>query len=139
MFLQYQSVLLPSVLIIFMVVLQSLIATVAHRKQKQYIPGIVKAELSHESFVFRSNRTFLNSLENVPVFLISVLFALFVGVDASSLTNAVWVYFIARVIHMALYYVIATEKNPSPRSYFYMIAIFAQLYVLVISLMKLAS
>lgn len=139
MFVEYQSVLLPSVLIIFMVVLQSLIATVAHRKQTEYIPGIVKSELSHESFVFRSNRTFMNSLENVPVFLISVIFALFVGVDAGGLTTAVWVYLIARVIHMALYYVIATEKNPSPRSYFYMIAIFAQLYVLVVSLMTLAS
>lgn len=139
MFAEYQSVLLPSVLVIFMVVLQSLIATVAHRKQTQYIPGIVKSELSHESFVFRSNRTFLNSLENVPVFLISVVFAMFVGVDVMSLANATWVYLVARVIHMALYYVIATEKNPSPRSYFYMIAIFAQLYVLVISLMALAS
>ncbi|NVK26364.1 MAG: MAPEG family protein [Gammaproteobacteria bacterium] len=139
MFLEYQSVLLPSVLVIFMVVLQSLIATVAHRKQQQYVPGIVDSNLSHESFVFRSNRTFLNSLENVPVFVLSVIFAMFVGVDSGSLSNAVWVYLAARVIHMVLYYVIATEKNPSPRSYFYMIAIFAQLYVLVISLLKLAS
>jgi len=136
---EFQTVLLPSVLIIFMVVLQSLIATGAHRKQKQYVPGIVDSELSHESFVFRSNRTFLNSLENVPMFLFSIVFAMFVGVDAGSLTIAVWVYLVARVIHMVLYYVIATEKNPSPRSYFYMIAIFAQLYVLVISLLKLAS
>ena len=139
MLFEFQSVLLPSVLIIFMVVLQSLVATAAHRKQSVYVPGIVDSNLSHSSFVFRSNRTFLNSLENVPVFLISVLFAIFVGVDAGSLTTAVWVYLIARVIHMTLYYVIATEKNPSPRSYFYMIGIFAQLYVLVITLLKLAS
>ena len=136
---EFQSVLLPSVLIIFMVVLQSLIATAAHRKQNVYVPGVVNSELSHDSFVFRSNRTFLNSLENVPVFLISVIFAAFVGVDVESLTNATWVYLIARLIHMTLYYVIATEKNPSPRSYFYMIGIFTQLYVLVISFIKLAS
>ena len=36
-----------------------------------------------------------------------------------------------RIIHMLLYYYIATEKNPSPRSYFYGFGLIATLYLLV--------
>jgi uncharacterized MAPEG superfamily protein len=43
----------------------------------------------------------------------------------------VWVYAIARIIHMALYYVVATEANPSPRSYFYIVGFVANMVVLV--------
>jgi len=57
--------------------------------------------------------------------------AMLVGMDAYWLGLLVWVYAIARLLHMALYYVIATEKNPSPRSYFYMVGNVATLVLLV--------
>jgi hypothetical protein len=39
---------------------------------------------------------------------------------------------------MALYYAIATEKNPSPRSYFFLIGIIANVVMLVLLGMRLA-
>ena len=47
------------------VFVQNIVAAVAHRKQSHYIPGKVSEELSHDSFVFRSHRTFHNSIENL--------------------------------------------------------------------------
>jgi len=116
----------------FTILVQALVASIAHRRQKKYIPGIVDKNLSHESFVFRSHRTFLNSHENVVMFLIPVFVGLFSKMDASTLAVIVWIYAIARLIHMALYYKIATEKNPSPRSYFYIIALLANLVLFIL-------
>lgn len=130
MFEAYSLVFTILTLLLTMIVVQALVATVAHRKQTEYVPGVVSAELDHHSFVFRSNRTFLNSLENVPVFILTVFVAIFSGAEASQLVVISAVYFIARLIHMALFYAIATNKNPSPRSYFYMIALLTQLYLL---------
>lgn len=127
---QYADSVFLLTLLITMVVLQALIATAAHRKQQQYIPGVVDDKLDHHSFVFRSHRTFLNSLENVPVFVLTAMLAMFAGVEAATLYWTVMVFLIARVIHMVLFYKIATNKNPSPRSYFYMIALLTQLFLL---------
>ncbi len=88
-------------------------------------------DLSHESFVFRSHRTFINSQENLLLMLGTVTVAIAVGMDAAWVAGCVWVYAIARLVHMVLYYIIATEKNPSPRSYFYMIGFVANFVLLV--------
>ena len=118
-------------LILMTVFIQSAVASVAHRKQKHYVPGIVDAKLSHESFVFRSDRTFLNSHENLLMMFGPAVLGMLVGMDAYWLGLLVWVYAVARLMHMVLYYVIATEKNPSPRSYFYMVGNVATLVLLV--------
>lgn len=117
-------------LLIAMVVLQALIATAAHRKQTEYIPGIVDDKLDHFSFVFRSHRTFINSLENVPVFILTAFLAMFASVEPATLVWTISIFTAARFIHMVLFYKIATNKNPSPRSYFYMIGLIAQLFLL---------
>ncbi|MCF2950368.1 MAPEG family protein [Paraglaciecola aquimarina] len=130
MFEQYTYVLFIVLSLIAMVVIQQLVATIAHRKQSEYIPGVVSSELDHFSFVFRSHRTFLNSLENVPIFILSVLVAIMLGISPQHLLNVSIIFFIARLAHMVLFYVIATNKNPSPRSYFYMIGLFAQMYLI---------
>ena len=132
---QYASSLVILTLLVLMVVIQSLVATVAHRKQKQYVPGIVNSELDHGSFVFRSHRTFQNSLENVPVFVVSAMLAMFIGVSVSQLYWCVLVFTLARLIHMVLFYKIATNANPSPRSYFYLLGFFTQLALLIMTLM----
>ncbi len=116
--------------IVATVVVQSLIASMAHRKQNHYVPGVVDKALGHESFVFRSHRTFLNSLENISLFLFPALFAVLLGVSPLALAILSWVYALARLIHMILYYAIATEKNPSPRSYFYLIGLLSNLVLL---------
>ncbi|MEH6582457.1 MAG: MAPEG family protein [Halioglobus sp.] len=107
--------------------LQTMVATVAHRKQGRYIPGVVSESLGHESFVFRSHRTFQNSLENMPLMFGASVLALFVGLNPSWLAATIWVFAIARLLHMVLYYVISTEKNPSPRSLFFVIALLSNL------------
>ncbi|MEE4246136.1 MAG: MAPEG family protein [Kangiellaceae bacterium] len=124
--------------ILFLILVQAIVASVSHRKQKKYIPGIVDANLSHESMVFRSHRTHQNSLENIMIFFGPVVIALLTGFDAQNLAIIVWVYAIARIIHTVLYYTIATEKNPSPRSYFYIIALLANIVLFVMLAMHLA-
>lgn len=117
-------------LVLTTITLQAIIATGAHRRQSKMVPGIVDPALSHDSFVFRSDRTFRNSLENiVPFFGLSVL-AMLAGFSAERLAIVVWVYALARLFHMILYYRIATEKNPSPRSYFYMVGLLATFYLI---------
>ena len=117
-------------LILTTITLQAIIATGAHRRQSKMVPGIVDPALSHDSFVFRSDRTFRNSLENIaPFFGLSVL-AMLAGFSPDRLAIAVWVYALSRLLHMILYYRIATEKNPSPRSYFYAIGLLTTLYLI---------
>ena len=118
-------------LISMTVFIQYNVAAIAHRTQRHYVPGIVDDKLSHESFVFRSHRTFLNSHENLLMIFGPALLGMLVGMDAYWLGMLVWVYAIARILHMALYYVTKTENNPSPRSYFYMVGSVANLALFV--------
>lgn len=131
MFETYHASLTGLWLVLATISVQALVAVAAHRRQKKMIPGIVNPKLGHESFVFRSDRTFRNSLENIiPFFGLSVL-AMLAGFDAGRLGVVVWVFGLARLVHMVLYYRIATEVNPSPRSYFYLIGVIATLYLIV--------
>jgi uncharacterized MAPEG superfamily protein len=130
-FADYQTALLGLLFIIATIYVQGLIAIRAHRKQTHMIPGVVSDELGHESFVFRSHRTHQNSLENIVQFALPVFIGLFAGVNAFWLAVVVWIYALARLAHMVLYYKIATEKNPSPRSYFYMVG-FLTNFVLIV-------
>lgn len=114
-----------------LVLVQSLVAGGAHRAQKSYVPGVVSDALGHGSFVFRSHRTFHNSLENLPLMVVPTLVALLVGFDEGWLGALVWTYVGARVMHMALYYAIATERNPSPRSYFFAIGLLTNIVLYV--------
>ena len=126
----YATSLIGLWLVLTTITLQAVIATGAHRRQSKMVPGIIDPALSHDSFVFRSDRTFRNSLENIaPFFGLSVL-AMIAGFSPDRLAIVVWVYALARLLHMILYYRIATEKNPSPRSYFYMIGLLATFYLI---------
>ena len=126
----YTASLIGLWLVLTTITLQAVIATGAHRRQSKMVPGIIDPALSHDSFVFRSDRTFRNSLENIaPFFGLSVL-AMIAGFSPDRLAIVIWVYALARLLHMILYYWIATEKNPSPRSYFYMIGLLATFYLI---------
>ena len=126
----YATSLIGLWLVLTTITLQAVIATGAHRRQSKMVPGIIDPTLSHDSFVFRSDRTFRNSLENIaPFFGLSVL-AMIAGFSPDRLAIVIWVYALARLLHMILYYRIATEKNPSPRSYFYMIGLLTTFYLI---------
>ena len=128
----YQYSLLGLWLILSTIIIQSIVAVRVHRRQEGgYMPGIIKPELNHSSIVFRTYRTFQNSIENaIPILGMSVI-AMLSEYSAYKLSIIIWVYAIARIIHMALYYKIATNKNPSPRSIFWAIGFLANFYLMV--------
>ena len=114
------------------IVLQAMVAIRVHRAQKGgYTPGVIKPELGQSSFVFRAHRTFQNSMENIVPILGLAFIAIFEGYSAFILSIIVWVYAIARIAHMILYYKIATEKNPSPRSIPWAIGFLAGFYFMI--------
>ncbi len=131
MFAEYDATLWGVWFIITMIIVQGFVATIAHRKQTHMIPGVIDDKLGHDSFVFRSHRTHQNSLENIVQMLVPTALAVYVGADATWLAAIIWIYAIARLAHMVLYYLIATETNPSPRSYFYMIAYFTNIALVI--------
>ena len=127
----YQSVFLGLWLALSTIVFQAMVLIHTHRRQKGYKVGVMDPSLGQDSFLFRSYRTFWNSLENiVPMFGMAVI-AIFSGYSTYKLSLIVWVFAITRIVHMLLYYVIATEKNPSIRSIFYVIGFFANVFLMV--------
>lgn len=124
--------------ILVTVLIQAMVAAGTKASQPGAIPGKMDDSLSHSSFVFRSNRTVMNSLENLPLMLGTSFLAFFVGANALWTGILVWVYALARIAHMALYYAIATEKNPSPRSYFFLLGLVANIALLVFVALALA-
>ena len=127
----YQAVFIGLWLILTTILIQAMIMVGAHRAEKDYKVGKIDPNLGQESFFFRSHRAFWNSLENIIPFLGISLVAILAGYSSFKLGIVVWIYAISRIIHMLLYYYIATEKNPSPRSYFYGFGLLATLYLIV--------
>ena len=132
MFEAYQSSLLGLWVILATMVIQAMVAVRMHRRQEGgYMPGVLKPSLDHSSIVFRTHRTFQNSLENIIPLLGMALIAILSGYGSFKLSIIVWIYAIARIIHMILYYKIATKKNPSPRSIFWAIGFLTNLYLMI--------
>ena len=130
MFASYSVAFWGILTLILTVLVQSMVAAASKAAQPGAIPGKMDSALSHSSFVFRSNRTFANSLENITVMLGAAILAVMVGADAYWTGVVIWIMALTRVLHMVLYYAIATEKNPSPRSYFYLVAVLANIALL---------
>ena len=127
----YQSSLIGLWFILVTIVVQAMVLIHLHRKQPNYKVGVIDPSLGQESLFFRAYRTFWNSMENiVPLFGMAIL-ALVSGYSATKLSIVIWTYAIARVFHMILYYMIATDKNPSARSIFFSIGFIATFYLLV--------
>ena len=128
----YNSSLLGIWLILATIIVQAMVAVRVHRRQSGgYSPGVIKSELGQSSIVFRAHRTFQNSLENIIPVLGMAIIAMLSGYGAFKLSIIIWVYAISRIIHMILYYKIATNKNPSPRSIFWAIGFLASFYLMI--------
>jgi len=121
------------------VLVQGLVAALTKASQPGAIPGKMDGSLGHSSFVFRSNRTLMNSLENLPVMLGTALVAVLAGASVLWTGILVWAFAVSRILHMALYYAIATDRNPSPRSYFYLSGLVANIALLVFVAVALAD
>jgi uncharacterized MAPEG superfamily protein len=133
MFSSYSLALLGILIILLTLVIQGFVAARSKASQAGAVPGKIDLSLSHSSFVFRANRTFANSLENMPQMLGAAFLAVFVGANVMWTAVFIWSMAVSRIIHMVLYYGISTEKNPSPRSYFYLIALIANVALLCLS------
>ncbi len=126
----YNSSVTAMALLIVWMALQFIIATVAHRKQDNMIPGKVDDSLDHHSFVFRSHRAYMNAVEGMSLYFPAFVVALLLGVSANFVAALTWIYLAARIVHGVLYYMIATNKNPSPRSYFWAISFLTTLVLI---------
>ena len=138
MFETYTVALWGVFVILATLMLQSLIASMTKAKQPGAIPGKIEESLGHSSFVFRSHRTLMNSLENIPVMLGASLLAILAGANAFWTGVLVWVIAAARILHMLLYYQIATDRNPSPRTWFFLLGFFANIALLLLAAVALA-
>ena len=132
MFDVYNSSLLGIWLTLATIIVQAMVAVRVHRRQSGgYSPGVIKSELGQSSIVFRAHRTFQNSLENIIPVLGMAIIAMLTGYGSFKLSIIIWTYAISRIIHMILYYKIATNKNPSPRSIFWAIGFLASFYLMI--------
>ena len=132
MFTAYQYSLLGLWLILVTIVIQAMVAVRVHRRQEGgYMPGMLKASLDHSSIVFRTHRTYQNSLENIVPLLGMAFIGMLCGYGALKLSIIIWVYAVARILHMVLYYKIETKKNPSPRSIFWAVGFLANFYLMI--------
>ena len=127
----YQSVYIGLWVILSTIIIQALILVGSHRAQPGYRVGVIDPNLGQESFFFRSHRAFWNSLENIVPLLGMSLIAILSGYDVEKLNLVIWIYAVSRMIHMILYYSIATDKNPSLRSLFWISGLFANIYLMV--------
>ncbi len=115
------------------VLVQWLIASGQKAKEQGAIPGTPPQQQGHESFTFRAWRTHQNSVENLSVMLGTVFLAVISGLSPFWTALLTGLFAVARILHMILYYVIATNKNPSPRSYFFMLGWLANVALLLMT------
>jgi len=129
----YQTVFIGLWVVFATIVFQAMVMVGADKKrlEKGYKIGVIDPSLGQKSFLFRSYRTFWNSLENIVPILGTSIVAILAGYSAFKLSIVIWIYAISRIIHMILYYFIATEKNPSPRSLFWVLGLLATIYLVV--------
>ena len=127
----YSTALAGIAVILATVLVQQLIASGRKARAPGAIPGKMDESLGHSSPVFRAQRAWMNSLENLPAMLGTSFLAIFAGANALWTGILIWVYAVARIVHMVLYYKIATDLNPSPRSWFFLIGFFANVVLLV--------
>ena len=129
----YQTVFIGLWVILATIVFQAMVMVGADKKrlEKGYKIGVIDPSLGQKSFLFRSYRTFWNSLENIVPILGMSIVAILAGYSALKLSIVIWIYAISRIIHMILYYFIVTEKNPSPRSLFWVLGLLATIYLVV--------
>ena len=125
MFEIYKPVFFALWVILTTIFAQAVVLIVAHRMQKNYKVGVIDASLGQQSFLFRSYRTFWNSVENVVLIFPLVIIGILTDYDSNRLGIITWVYAVSRIGHMLVYYLIATDRNPSLRSVFWLFGFFA--------------
>lgn len=137
MFQEYLLTFLGLWVIAATIISQQVIAVMAHRKQGNFIPGKMNKELGHESFVFRSDRAFKNSLENIVQFIIPVFIGMALGVFNITLAILVWIFAIVRIGHMVAYYKDTSTDNPTLKSYFFIAGFLTNVLLMLVILIQI--
>lgn len=133
----YQGSLLWLGILLSLIMLQWLIATVAKARLPGAVPGLPPSDHAHSSFAFRAWRTHQNSMENSGTMIGGALFAMLAGANGTWVESLLAILVITRVVHMVLYYAIATERNPSPRSYFFALSWLANVALILAGFLAL--
>ncbi|RAJ96402.1 MAPEG family protein [Aliidiomarina maris] len=136
-FSDYRVALIGVGLLLLMVFVQWMVGNGRKAKEAGALPGTPPKHLSHQDFTFRAWRTHQNTLENLGTMLGASFLAIVAGANPFWVALLVWVMLFGRLVHMILYYAIATDKNPSPRSYFFGLAWLANLALLILGLIAL--
>ncbi|HAG52588.1 MAG TPA: hypothetical protein DCL21_02260 [Alphaproteobacteria bacterium] len=137
MYNEYMLTFLGLWLIILTIMAQHIVATVAHRKQKIFIPGVIDVNLDSKSFVFRSDRVFKNSLENIIQFIVPVFLAFILGVNNIYLAILVWLFAGARIGHMCFYYIQSRGQKFKIKRYFYLFGLFINIVLMMVIFLKI--
>lgn len=103
-------------IIILTLIIQGFVAAASKGTQPGAIPGKIDETFSHSSFVCRSNRTLMSSLENMPAMLGVSFLVILAGAKVFWTGLLIWVFAGVRLMHVILYYVTSTEKITAPEA-----------------------
>ncbi|RUO18749.1 hypothetical protein CWE08_10995 [Aliidiomarina iranensis] len=136
---EYNGTILWLGILLCLILLQWLVASYAKASQPGAVPGLPPRDAGHKHFTFRAWRTHQNTLENAATMVGGAIFAILAGANPQWLQGIMAIMVVSRIAHMVLYYGIATDKNPSPRSYFFMLSWFANLAIIVLGMVAVVS
>ena len=125
-FSDYASALIALTLLCFIVCIQSVIAGAIGLGKSNEEPGL-PLKGTHNDFSFRSLRTYANSVENLPMFGLIVLLAVFIGAEPKWVNWLAVTHVVFRVLYWAVYYSGIGKVEGGPRTIIYVIGLFANL------------
>ncbi len=129
----YQPALLALTILCLAVLVQSFLAGVIGLGKSDEEPGR-PLKGGHGDFSFRTLRTYANSVENLAVFGLIVLLAMFAGASASWVNWLVGSHVAFRLAYWAVYYSGAGKIAGGPRTILYVLGWFANLVLAVVTL-----
>lgn len=129
----YHATLLWMALLCLAVLVQSFLAGAIGLGKSEEVPGM-PLKGSHQDFSFRTLRTYANSVENLPVFAITVVLAILAGVTASWVNGLVAVHVILRLAYWVIYYRGVGKVGGGPRTMAYAAAWFVNLVLALLTL-----
>ena len=132
-FSDYSLALTALTLLCFIICIQSVIAGAIGLGKSNEEPGL-PLKGSHNDFSFRTLRTYANSVENLPMFGLIVLLAIFIGVEPKWVNWLAVIHVVCRVLYWAIYYSGIGKVEGGPRTITYVIALFANFILAGITL-----
>jgi len=135
-FVAYQPALLSLGVLCLAVMLQSVMCPfLAFTEKGRQKPGQISG--GPDQLGFRVVRTYVNSTENLPVFIGVLIFAFIAGVSPYWINLLAGVHVAARLLFWLVYYSKLGAKTPGPRSILYIIGMTANKVLVGIAFVSL--